>query len=103
MRNNKESHVLEREENQLKGILKLILCGLDVNYKPSGIRETHPGLFFPMQLHKNFNTNRLESYLTCVLQKEEVSLLDLLRGTYWVFKNDPIHDDTDLIHLSELS
>lgn len=56
-----------------------------------------------MQSHKNFNTNRLESYLTCVLLKEEVSLLDLLRGTYWVFKNDPIHGDTNLIHLSELS
>ena len=59
--------------------------------------------FFPMQSQKNFNTNRLESYLTCVLQKEEVSLLDLLRGTYWVFKNDPIHGDTNLINLSELS
>ena len=102
MRNNKEFHVQEREENQLKGIevdLMRVRCKLQTFWHSGN--SSRP--FFPMQSHKNFNTNRLESYLTCVLQKEEVSLLDLLRGTYWVFKNDPIHGDTNLIHLSELS
>ena len=95
MRNNKEFHVLEREENQLKGIevdLMRVRCKLQTFWHSGN--SSRP--FFPMQSHKSFNTNRLESYLTCVLQKEEVSLLDLLRGTYWVFKNDPIHGDTNL-------
>ena len=71
MRNNKEFHELEREENQLGGIevdLMRVSCKLQTFWQSgSSVR-----FFVSMLLYKNFDTNTLDSNLTCVLQTKLV-------------------------------
>ena len=72
MRNNKEFHELEREENQLGGIevdLMRVSCKLCTNLLAIG---KFSQVFVSMLLYKNFDTNTLDSNLTCVLQTKLV-------------------------------